>query len=210
VSACPRCGAERTTPLACDACGVLFRPPDDATPFELLGLEPAWSVDRQALRKRLLTLTRLTHPDFFAGADPDQRALAELDSAVANEAYETLADDLARADWLVTWRGGPREGELRDMPQAFLMEVLEWNEALDEARAAKAGSPARERLGALRGELESAHAAALERLAGTLDPLPERGGPALSAARRELNALRYVRRALEQTEELRLERASRG
>jgi len=210
VSACPRCGAERTTPLACEACGVLFRPDDDATPFEVFGLQPSWSLDRAALRKRLLGVTRLTHPDFFAGAQADQRELAERNSAVANEAYETLTDDLARADWLVTWRGGPREGQLRDMPQAFLMEVLEWNEALDEARASAPGSPERGRLDALRGELDAARGAALARLAGHLEPLPDEGSEALAAARRELNALRYVRRALDQIEALRLERAPRN
>lgn len=188
---------------------MLFRPDDDSTPFELLGLPPAWEVDRSALRKRLLTITRLTHPDFFAGAAADQRELAERNSAAANRAHETLADDLARADWLVAWRGGPREGELRDMPQAFLMEVLEWNEALDDARATAPGSPARERLTALRDELDSARAAALARLGAHLDPLPDAGAPALAAARRELNALRYVRRALDQIEALRLERASK-
>jgi molecular chaperone HscB len=208
VSACPRCGAERSTPLACDACGVLFPPSDDLGPFETLGLAPAWKVDAAALRKRLLALTRRTHPDFFADAEPQQRELAERNSALANQAYETLSDDLARADWLVTWLGGPREGELRDMPQTFLMEVLEWNEALEEARDAAPGSPARERLSALARELASAREAALARLGGLLEPSPERGAAALAAARRELNALRYVRRTLDQIEALRLERAS--
>ena len=208
MTACPRCGAELSTPLACDACGVLFRPGDDLGPFEILGLAPAWTVDAAALRKRLLALSRRTHPDFFADAEPQQRELAERNSALANQAYETLTDDLARADWLVTRLGGPREGELRDMPQAFLLEVLEWNEALEEARDAATGSPARERLGTLAHELESARAEALARLGGLLEPLPARGAPALAAARRELNALRYVRRTLDQIEALRLERAS--
>lgn len=208
MSACPRCGAERTTPLACDACGVLSPPADALGPFEALGFAPAWKVDASALRKRLLALTRRTHPDFFADADAEQRELAERNSALANQAHETLADDLARADWLVTHLGGPREGELRDMPQAFLMEVLEWNETLEAARGAGPGSPARERLGALARELESARAAALARLGALLDPLPARGAPELVSARREINALRYVRRTLDQIEALRLERAS--
>lgn len=208
MSACPRCGAERTTPLACDACGVLFRPGDDCGPFEALGFAQAWKLDPAQLRRRLLALSRLTHPDFFADAEAGQRELAERNSALANQSYQTISDDLARADWLVSSLGGPREGELRDMPQTFLMEVLEWNEALEEARDAAPGSPPRERLEALTRELEAARAAALVRLGGLLEPLPERGAPALAAARRELNALRYVRRTLDQIEALRLERAS--
>lgn len=208
MSACPSCGAERTTPLACEACGVLFRPEDDCGPFETLGLEPGWEIDAKGLRRRLLAVSRRTHPDFFADADAEQRALDERNSALANQAYETLSDELARADWLITWRGGPREGELRDMPQAFLMEVLEWNEALEEARGSASDSPEHARLGALATELEAARAAAVARLAQRLEPLPEPGSDALTDARRELNALRYVRRSLDQIEALRLQRSS--
>jgi molecular chaperone HscB len=208
VSVCPRCGAERSTPLACDSCGVLFPPAQDGDPFAVLGLAPAWRVDAAQVRRKLLALSRRMHPDYFADAEPAQRELAERNSALLNQAYETLSDDLARADWLVNALGGPREGELRDMPQAFLMEVLEWNEALEEARDAAPGSPARERLAALALELERASAAALARLGALLEPLPARGAAALGTARRELNALRYVRRTRDQIEALRLERAS--
>jgi molecular chaperone HscB len=164
-------------------------------------------LDRDVLRRRLLELSRLVHPDFFADADPAQRALAERNSALLNRAFETLGDGASRADWLVTSRGGPREGELRDMPKPFLMEVLEWNEALEEARAAAPGSPPRARLAELRGTLEEAHAGGLTRLAELL--APGRGGEArtLADARREINALRYLRRTLDQIEALRLEQS---
>ena len=79
------------------------------------------------------------------------------------------------------------------MPKAFLLEVLEWNEALEEAREAPAGSPPRARLEALTGELERARGEALERLGALLTPLPPDGAPQLTEARRELNALRYLR-----------------
>lgn len=205
---CPRCAAALETPLACGACGALLEPAGEPTPFALLGLEPGWSLDSDALRRRLLKLSRLVHPDYHGSADAARRELAELNSARLNRAFETLSDELARADWLIGARGGPAEGELRDMPRAFLLEVLEWNEALEEARAAAAGSPERARLEPLAATLETARAEALERLGARLEPLPERGAPALAEARRELNALRYLRRALDQIEALRLEQAS--
>lgn len=208
MSACPQCGAELETPLGCTACGVLFSPEPEPTPFAALGLEPAMELDSADLRRRLLKASRLVHPDFFADAGEPQRALAEHNSALINRAFETLSDGVARADWLIGHCGGPREGELRDMPQAFLMEVLEWNEALEEARASAPGAPERERLGALRGELELARDAALLRLGELLRPLPPAGDSALADARRELNALRYLRRTLDQIEALRLQQAS--
>jgi molecular chaperone HscB len=178
------------------------------TPFEVLGLEPAYDLDQGALRKQLLKLSRIVHPDYFGHAEPGERVLAERNTALLNQAYDTLAHELSRADWLIEARGGPAEAELRDMPRAFLAEVLEWNEALDAARGARAASPERARLEALRGELEGARAQALRRLAARLTPLPEPGAPALADARAELNALRYLRRALDQIEALRLEQAS--
>ena len=51
--------------------------------------------------------------------------------------------------------------------------------------------------------------AGLDRIANLLDPLPERGSPRLAAARSELNALRYLDRALREIESLRLARAER-
>ena len=206
MNSCPRCGAELSSPLGCAPCGVLFEPERELSPFEVLGQEPAWELDLTALRKRLIQLVRMVHPDFFASASDEQRALAERHSASLNESFETLADDLARGDWLIRSLGGPAEGELRDMPQAFLMEVLEWNEALDDARAAAAGSPERARLDGLRPELEGARDAALERLGSKLTAPSD--GEALGQARRELNALRYLRRTLDQIEDLRVEQAS--
>jgi molecular chaperone HscB len=201
MPACPRCSAPLETPSGCAACGAPLELADDASPFALLGLEPAWGVDQRALRSRLLRASRVVHPDFFGTAEPGVRALAERNSSRLNKAFQVLADDAARADWLVTSLGGPREDQERAMPQAFLLEVLEWNELLEEARAARGADP---RLAGLERELRARRAAALERVGAALTPLPARGAPALRAARQELNAVRYVDRALSEVEALRL------
>ena len=207
MSDCPRCGAPLATPLACGACGTLPEVDGVPSPFATFGLAPTHEVDTGALRRKLLELARLVHPDYFATADEATRARAERASALLHQAYETLSDDLARADWLIAAQGGPREGELRDMPKPFLLEVLEWNEVLDEARAG-GDEAARTRLQALALELTSARDEALGRLRARLVPLPARGADALREARRELNALRYLQRTLEQIEALRLEQAA--
>jgi molecular chaperone HscB len=196
------------TPLACGACTALLELEGAPSPFEVLGVERAFVLDPGALRRRLLELARLVHPDYFATADAATRARAERASALLHQAFETLSDEVARADWLIADLGGPREGELRDMPKPFLLEVLEWNEALEEARAEGATEAARARLQALGSQLGAARSEALERLRARLTPLPARGAEALREARRELNALRYLERALEQIEALRLEQAT--
>jgi molecular chaperone HscB len=208
VSDCPRCGAPLATPLACGACGALLEVESAPSPFAILGLAPALEVDALSLRRRLLELARLVHPDYFATAEMSTRARAERASALLHQAFDTLSDELARADWLIADLGGPREGELRDMPKPFLLEVLEWNEALEEARAEGATGSARARLHALGSQLGEARDEVLGRLRSRLVPLPARGSEALREARRELNALRYLERALEQVEALRLEQAA--
>ena len=138
---------------------------EDPGPFEVLGLAPSIAVDTDDARKRLRRFTRLVHPDFFALAGEDQVALAEAAGARLNAAHDLVVDFSARADWLVRHLGGPSEKELGAMPQAFLMEVMEWNEVLEENAL---GSPC---LAALASELEE-HRTASSGPCGALTPSP--------------------------------------
>lgn len=208
MSACPRCQAPLETPLACRACGVLFSVEPAPTPFAIFGIDESYAVDAAALQKRLLELSRLMHPDYFGARGDEQRALAERNTAELNSAYEILSDDTARADWLVRHFGGPSELEERTMPQAFLAEVLEWNEALEAARDAAAGSPERVALDSLGKDLRAQRATTLATLRQILTPLPARGSKALVDARRALNALRYLDKTLAEIEALRLAQAA--
>ena len=173
-------------------------------PFAALGLEEGYAIDRAALKKRLLSLSRLTHPDYFAAASDEDKEKAEVASAQLNEAYRLLGDDFSRADHLVRHLGGPSESDERQMPQAFLMEVLEWNETLEEGREAAADSPERARLESLASELESQREDTMSQVAAGLTPLPEAGSPPLTELRRHLNAVRYIDRALREIRELHL------
>lgn len=205
MSPCPACGAELETPLACSACGVLI-PVEDSPPgaFELFGLEPAYEVDTSDLRKRLVRFSRLVHPDFFGGT-PDE-SHAERGSALLNEAHAALADDARRAEYLLSSLGGPDEKAERAMPQAFLMEVMEWNELLEEARE-PGSDPSEPKLIALGQELESQRTETLGAIAKLLTPLPAPGSDSLVQVRQQLNALRYLARALDQLAALRLDQA---
>lgn len=206
MARCPHCAAELESPLGCPACGRLFYLANEPTPFEIFGLKPSFEVDVDELRRAFLKLGRLTHPDFFATQSAEMKARAEHGSALLNSAYESLADDVLRAEWLVRHLGGPDENEIRDMPKPFLMEVLEWNERLEEARHSK--KPVAAELTAMESSLREQRESITESIRGSLSPLPERGATALRDARRELNAMRYVDRAIEEIESLRLSKAA--
>lgn len=147
-------------------------------------------VDEAAAKKRLRRYTRLVHPDFYATAGDEQRERAEAHNARLNAAYNLVTNDMARADWIVLHLNGPTEKELGAMPQAFLMEVMEWNEILEENAL---GSQC---LANLTVELHEHRNALMGSVSAALTPLPEPGAGSLQDVRRSLNALRYVDRAL--------------
>jgi molecular chaperone HscB len=218
MARCPECAAELETPLGCAACSTLFELAHEPTPFEIFGLRASYDVDQAALRRQLLKLGRLTHPDFFATRSHELKARAEHASALLNAAHETLADDVRRADWLVHWLGGPDENELREMPKPFLLEVLEWNERLEAARASS--EPIVAELDEIEASLREQRQSIADSIRRALSPLPEKGpekaperssahgSERLRVARQELNAMRYVDRALSEIEALRLSRAA--
>ncbi len=202
---CPQCGATLRTPLLCESCFALLEPARAPTPFEALGLAPAYAVDGNALRSRVLELSRRLHPDYFGNADERTRELAQRSTAELNAAFQTLADDFRRADWLVKALGGPQEDQERSMPAEFLQEVLEWNEAIEEAR----GASGKDSLDGLGARLSSERAGLMRSVDARLTPLPDRGSGALVEVRKLLNAVRYLDRALREITELRLAQAAR-
>lgn len=203
MKSCTRCGAQLETVLACSKCNALLDTNQALDPFSVLGLEPSWNIDLKDLQRRLVRSSRLVHPDFFANEAPAIRELAGAHSARLNDAYAQLVDPARRADWLVRSGCGPAADQDRSMPQAFLLQVLEWNESLESLRAlpaAQRSQPAR----TLQTELGQQHSAILQRLGQLLEPLPSPGHANFMQARRELNSLAYVERALAELEALRL------
>lgn len=206
--ACERCGRPLESTVACLECGALLQI-DEEDPFRAFGVARAFQVDAKLLRKKLLKLQRATHPDFFATQGDAERDAAERATSSLNAAYEILSDELRRADWLVAAQGGPSRDDERQMPQAFLMEVMEWNEVLEEARGTNTGDGSSgdgssgdgssgdgKALENLSSELNTARSEELAGLERDLTPLPSVDDERLRTVRRRLNALRYIDRAL--------------
>ena len=102
--------------------------------FERLGLPRRFSLDAVELERQYLARSREVHPDNFQmGGGLEQRASLEL-SAALNEAYTTLRDPFRRAEYLLHLEGGPSAAELKEMPAAFLEEMLELRMAIEELK----------------------------------------------------------------------------
>ncbi len=205
MESCFRCSASLSQPLVCEDCGLLQTAPEQLNPFHALGLEPAAEVDPTDLRRRQSRLSRRMHPDFFAAAGEQAKSQAETNTAQLNSAFEVLFDETRRLGWLIEDGGGPSASEERQMPQEFLMEVLEWNETLEGAR--EGDTEALGRVPALESELRDRLDAERAELRQTLTPLPSTGDDRYRSARRRLNAIRYLERALAEVAERRLESA---
>jgi molecular chaperone HscB len=106
------------------------------TYFELFGLPTAYTVDTEVLAERYRQLQRVVHPDRYANASEQERRLSVQGSSHINEALETLKNPLARARYLLLLNGidiDANKQSTSDM--GFLMEQMQWREALDEARS---------------------------------------------------------------------------
>jgi molecular chaperone HscB len=101
--------------------------------FAFFGLEPKLSIDAAGLEERFYRLSRELHPDRFSRAAPAERAQAEQAAATLNDAYRTLRDPIARAEYLLR-REGFEAPDGRKPPANLLEEVFETSQALEDLR----------------------------------------------------------------------------
>ena len=102
--------------------------------FELFGLQPAFSVDQQALERSYREIQSQVHPDRFAHAgDAERRASLQWTTRV-NEAYRSLKNPVQRASHVLALHGVDVAFETNTaMPAAFLSQQMELREALENA-----------------------------------------------------------------------------
>ncbi|GAB3418911.1 Fe-S protein assembly co-chaperone HscB [Massilia agilis] len=106
--------------------------------FELFNLPARFDLDLPALDAAYRDVQGRVHPDRFVNASDTERRVAMQWATRANEAYQTLKNPLKRARYLVELNGIDLQTESNTaMPMDFLMQQMEWREALGDARAAK-------------------------------------------------------------------------
>jgi len=105
-----------------------------ATDFELFGLPERFALDLGALDAKWKQLQGAAHPDRFATETAAAQRIAMQWAVRINEAYRRLKNPLARAAYLCALHGVDLEAESNTaMPPAFLMQQMEWRDALSEA-----------------------------------------------------------------------------
>jgi molecular chaperone HscB len=151
--------------------------------FELFGVPERFAQDSAALDARWKELQREAHPDRFAAQGAAAQRVAMQWSVRINEAYRRLKDPLQRAAYLCELRGAPIDAENNTaMPAKFLIEQMEWREALDDA----ADEPA---LAALDEQLRASRAQVLQDIERLLDRDHDAAAAAL-----QVRALMFIER----------------
>jgi molecular chaperone HscB len=151
--------------------------------FELFGVPERFAQDSQALDARWKELQREAHPDRFAAQGAAAQRVAMQWSVRINEAYRRLKNPLQRAAYLCELRGAPIDAHNNtSMPARFLIEQMEWREALDEAEGEAA-------LDVLDRQLKEARRDVLHEIEDLLD----RQGDAAGAAG-QVRALMFIER----------------
>jgi len=136
--------------------------------FEVFGLPRKLRIDPEALQRSFYELSRRHHPDFHQGAGAEAQARALEASALVNRAYRALRDPLTRVEYLIALEEGrePREETTAKakVPTDLLAEMLEVQEALEEAKASEVTEAAAARLRAERERLQERYQAEADAL----------------------------------------------
>jgi len=154
------------------------------THFELFGLPQSYALDRDQLDAAYRDLQNTVHPDRFAAQPEAEQRLAMQWATQVNEAYQTLKHPVSRGVYLLRLQGiDALDASNTRMAPAFLMQQMEWREAIEAARAGKSTAS----LDTLSDELRAAHRGIEARLAELIDAKQD-----LDGARDAVRQLRFM------------------
>jgi len=159
------------------------------TDFQLFAVPATFAQDRAALDVRWKELQREVHPDRFAAQGAAAQRVAMQWSVRINEAYQRLKDPIRRASYICELHGSAVNAENNTaMPPEFLMQQMEWREALDEVDDVAS-------LEKLQAEVEAGRTRALSSLDWLID---EKGD--YPAAVQQVRALMFIERFAQDVE----------
>jgi molecular chaperone HscB len=100
--------------------------------FEFYGIPVSFQVDEAALRRIFYQNSKKYHPDFHTLSDEVQQGEMLEKATWNNEAYQTLSDPDRRMRYVLQIKGLWEDEGKQNIPQDFLMDMMDINEALME------------------------------------------------------------------------------
>ena len=103
--------------------------------FEIFDLPVAFELDLARLNENNRALQKQYHPDRVTTQDEAESRRAMQLTSLINQAFDTLKSPIARAQYLLKLKGVDMESDTdTSMDGAFLMEQMEFREAIAEVR----------------------------------------------------------------------------
>ena len=103
--------------------------------FEIFDVPVAVDVDINRVNQIYRELQKAVHPDRFASDSEQARRIAMQQTSLVNQAFQTLKDPVARAQYILKLEGMDINAETdTTMDAEFLMEQMEFRESLTEVR----------------------------------------------------------------------------
>jgi molecular chaperone HscB len=100
--------------------------------FKFYDIPVSFSPNQALVKKKFYALSKEYHPDFFVNeSEEKQQEILEL-STLNNKAFQTLSNPDKLLPYVLTLKNVLAEGEKYQLPQDFLMEMMEVNEGIME------------------------------------------------------------------------------
>jgi len=100
--------------------------------FELFEFDVAPVINKSLLTKKYLQLQKHYHPDNYSLSDENEQSQSLEMSSLINKAFAVFKDELKTIGYFLEIKGLITEDEKYQLPSAFLMEMMEVNEQIDE------------------------------------------------------------------------------
>ncbi len=103
--------------------------------FEIFDLPISFLIQQTDLKAKYYTLSRKYHPDFFAQENEIEKNKALEISSQINKAYKTFQQSDETIKYVLQLKGLIDEEEKYQLSPGFLMDMMELNENLEEAKS---------------------------------------------------------------------------
>lgn len=98
--------------------------------FKFYDIPLSFSPDQALVKKKFYALSKEYHPDFFVNeSEEKQQEILEL-STLNNKAFQTLSKPDKLLPYFLTLKNVLVDGEKYQLPQDFLMEMMDVNEGI--------------------------------------------------------------------------------
>jgi len=98
--------------------------------FKFYDIPQTFNPDKTLVKKKFYELSKKYHPDFYINESEEKQDEILGLSTLNNKAFQTLSNTDKLIPYILEQEGILKEGEKYQLPQNFLMEMMDVNEAI--------------------------------------------------------------------------------